>query len=237
MKLNCDLGEGFTTDKAVIPYINQANIACGLHAGDADIMSETIRFAKMNDVQIGAHPSYNDRENFGRLPISLTAAQIKHLICYQVGALQSLALLQQTKVEYVKPHGALYNQMMIDDVVFSAIVEAVSSFEAPLKLMILAHPNLQQYQKIADKMGVPLLFEAFADRAYDDQGYLVQRSQKGALLSSGEKVEKQVKQLVDDSSITTINGNRLPLKVDSICVHGDNPLAVKQIQTLATLIR
>ncbi|MCP4321791.1 MAG: LamB/YcsF family protein [Psychromonas sp.] len=236
MKLNSDVGEGFSTDKSLMPFIGQANIACGLHAGDAHLMAETIKLAKKSNVQIGAHPSYNDRENFGRLPVSLTVEQIKELVCFQVGALQSLARLDQVKVEYVKPHGALYNQMMQDETIFSAIVEAISSFETPLKLMILARPDLQRYQQIAKESGVILMLEAFADRAYDDAGYLVNRSEKGAVLASGELVEAQVKQLVETSTITTINGNTIKLQVDSICVHGDNPIAVKQIQKLAKLI-
>jgi len=236
MKLNCDVGEGFSTDKSLMPFISQANIACGLHAGDADLMVETIKSAKANNVQIGAHPSYNDRDNFGRLAMSLTSDQIKHLICYQVGALQSLAKLYQVDVLYVKPHGALYNQMMQDERIFTAIVEAISSLEAPLKLMLLARPDLQLYQQIAQRNGVPLMLEAFADRAYDDNGYLVNRSEQGAVLASAELVEAQVKQLVETSTITTINGNKIALQVDSICVHGDNPIAVKQIQKLSKLL-
>ncbi len=236
MRLNSDVGEGFSTDKILIPFIGQANIACGLHAGDAHVMAETIKLAKQSGVQIGAHPSYNDRENFGRIPVSLTPEQIKELICYQVGALQSLASLHDVNVEYVKPHGALYNQMMQDETIFSAITEAISTFESPLKLMILARPDLQRYQQIAKQHGVSLMLEAFADRAYDEQGYLVNRSEKGALLATPELVEKQVKQLVETSTITTISGSIIKLQVDSICVHGDNPIAVKQIQKLAKLI-
>lgn len=236
MKLNCDVGEGFSSDKSLMPFVGQANIACGLHAGDADLMAETIKIAKANKVQIGAHPSYDDKENFGRIPVSLTAKQIKHLICYQVGALQSLAKLQQVNVQYVKPHGALYNEMMANEDVFTAIVEAISLFEAPLKLMILARPELQRYQQIAQQNGVDLILEAFADRSYDDAGYLVKRTEKGAVLSSADLVEAQVKQLIDRSTITTITGRIIALKVDSICVHGDNPIAVKQIQQLAKLI-
>lgn len=236
MKLNSDVGEGFSSDKSLMPFIGQANIACGLHAGDAHVMTDIIKLAKAHNVQIGAHPSYNDRENFGRLPVVLTAEQIKQLICYQVGALQSLARLQNVDVEYVKPHGALYNQMMQDETIFSAIIEAISTFELPLQLMILARPDLQQYQQIAKKNGVILILEAFADRAYDEKGYLLQRSEKGALLATPELVEQQVKQLLATSTITTINGNIIKLQVDSICVHGDNPIAVKQVQCLADLI-
>jgi UPF0271 protein len=236
MKLNCDVGEGVDSDKNLMPFIGQANIACGVHAGDADLMTETINIAKANNVTIGAHPSYNDRENFGRLPISLSAEQIKHLICTQVGALQALAKLQCVVVEYVKPHGALYNQMMQSELVFTAIVEAIACFDTPLKLMILAHPALQNYQQIAKNNGVTLMLEAFADRAYDDAGYLLKRSEKGALLATPEQVEKQVKQLVETSTITTINGKVIKLQVDSICVHGDNPIAVQQIQKLAKLL-
>ncbi|WP_022942437.1 5-oxoprolinase subunit PxpA [Psychromonas hadalis] len=237
MKLNCDVGEGVSSDRAVMPFIGQANIACGFHAGDADLMIETIKIAKVNKVQIGAHPGYNDRINFGRVPISLTSEQVKHLICYQVGALQCLAKLHQVSVSYVKPHGALYNEMMVNEAVFCAIVEALCQFEKPLKLMILAHPNLGNYQQIAQQHGVTLILEAFADRAYDDAGYLVKRGEKGALLASAEMVEKQVKQLIDTQTITTINGKTIHLQVDSICVHGDNPIAVKQIENLAMLIQ
>ncbi|WP_413699775.1 5-oxoprolinase subunit PxpA [Psychromonas sp. KJ10-10] len=237
MKLNCDVGEGFSTDSQLMPFIQQANIACGVHAGDDELMAETIRIAKNNNVMIGAHPSYDDRENFGRLPMSLDSRQIKQLISDQVVALQHLANKQQVEVEYVKPHGALYNQMMQDERIFTAIVEAISGFDETLKLMILARPDLQNYQQIAQKNGVDLIFEAFADRAYDDQGYLVKRSEKGALLSTAEQVHKQVKQLVETSTISTINGKRIELQVDSICVHGDNLLAVKQIEYLATLIK
>ena len=235
--LNSDVGEGVATDKSLIPFIGQANIACGVHAGDCDVMAETIKIAKANKVSIGAHPSYNDRENFGRLPVSLNAEQIKHLICYQVGALQSIAKLHSVEVDYVKPHGALYNQMMQSEVIFSAIIEALSTFEKPLKLMVLAKPGLQRYQAIAQRNGVALIFEAFADRAYDDKGYLVKRTEKGALLATPELVEKQVKQLVERGCITTINGKTIKLNVNSICVHGDNPIAVKQIQKLAKLIK
>ncbi|MEI6897152.1 MAG: 5-oxoprolinase subunit PxpA [Psychromonas sp.] len=236
MKLNCDVGEGVRSDESLMPFIDQANIACGLHAGDADLMIATIKMAKANNVEIGAHPSYNDRENFGRVAQTLSTMQIKHLICYQVGALQSLAKLHDKQVQYVKPHGALYNQMMLDEAIFTAIVEALSTFPTALKLMILARPDLQQYQKIAHKNGVGLILEAFADRAYDDAGYLLSRSHKGALLATSKKVQAQVKQLVETATITTINGNNITLQVDSICVHGDNPIAVKQIQELAKLV-
>ena len=236
MQLNCDVGEGFDSDESVMPFIGQANIACGLHAGDADLMAKTIAIAKANHVQVGAHPSYNDKENFGRSNITLSAQQIKHLICYQVGALQSIAKLQSVTVAYVKPHGALYNQMMADEMIFTAIVEAISSLNCPLKLMILAHPNLQQYQQIAAQNSVALMLEAFADRAYNDQGYLVNRNEEGALLATTGLVAAQVKQLIDEGSITTISGKKIALQVDSICVHGDNPIAVQQIQKLATLI-
>lgn len=235
MKLNCDVGEGFSTDSQVMPFIQQANIACGVHAGDVNLMSKTISIAKQNNVMIGAHPSYNDRENFGRLPMSLSTEQIKHLIISQVAELQYLAKQQQVEVEYVKPHGALYNQMMQEQSIFTAIVEAMSIIEQPLKLMILARPDLQSYQQTANKFGVELMLEAFADRAYDDQGYLVKRSQPNALLATAEQVEKQVKQLVETSTINTINGKVMTLQVDSICVHGDNQIAVQHIQKLATL--
>lgn len=237
MILNCDVGEGCLSDESVISFIGQANIACGVHAGDADVMANTVRIAKANAVQIGAHPSYNDRENFGRLPMTLTSEQIKQLIIEQVSALQHIAKQQSVEVQYVKPHGALYNQMMQSEQVFSAIIDGLLHCHGSLALMILAHPNLQRYQEIAKKNGIVLILEAFADRAYDDAGYLLKRSEKGALLATPQAVQKQVKQLIENSTITTINGHVLPLQVDSICVHGDNPIAVAQIEQLAKLIK
>jgi UPF0271 protein len=245
MKLNCDMGESYGAweigaDQDVMPWVNQANIACGFHAGDPDVMAQTIQLAIKYNVQIGAHPGYNDKQGFGRRSIAHCYAQITHLVCYQVGALNALCALQGKPLEYVKPHGALYNDMMADIRIFAAIIDALVSFKTPLALMILARPDLQAYHKIAEQAGIKLILEAFADRAYDETGHLVARSQKGAVLNSAELIKKQVKQLIDRQTVSTRNGKEIKLKVDTICVHGDNAagiLLVKQLQHLLTQFR
>ncbi|WP_354623437.1 5-oxoprolinase subunit PxpA [Psychromonas sp. MME2] len=241
MKLNCDMGESYGAwnmgaDAQVMPYIDQANIACGFHAGDPDVMSVTIALAKQYQVQIGAHPAYHDMQGFGRRSIAHSPAQITRLICYQVGALDALCALHGTQLAYVKPHGALYNDMMVDIGLFSAIIDALASFKQPLALMILARPDLQAYQKIAASAGVTLLYEAFADRAYDDQGYLLSRKEPGALLSDPALIKKQVQLLIDEQRVISVSGESIKLPVDTICVHGDNPVAIHLISELRQLI-
>lgn len=241
MKLNCDMGESFGAwkmgaDAQVMPYIDQANIACGFHAGDPDVMVKTIELAKQYNVQIGAHPAYNDKQGFGRRSITHSNEQITRLICYQVGALQALCQLQGTALHYVKPHGALYNDMMADLDIFSAIVSALASFKQPLALMILARPDLQAYQEVAAKAGVTLHYEAFADRAYDDAGYLVSRSKTGAVLTNEDAIKEQVQQLVEKQTVKSINGNTVSINADTICVHGDNPAAIALIKELQGII-
>ncbi|MFT6985053.1 MAG: UPF0271 protein [Psychromonas sp.] len=241
MKLNCDMGESYGAwemgaDQDVMPWVNQANIACGFHAGDPDVMVQTVQLAKKYNVQIGAHPSYNDKQGFGRRSIAHCYSQITPLVCYQVGALNALCSLHGKPLEYVKPHGALYNDMMADINIFTAIIDALVSFEIPLALMILARPDLQEYQKIAEQAGIKLIFEAFADRAYDESGYLVARSQPGAVLNHADLIKKQVKQLIDRQTVSTLSGNEIKLKVDSICVHGDNSAGILLIQELQLLL-
>ncbi len=178
MKLNCDMGESFGdwiigADEQVMPFVDQANIACAFHAGDPDVMVKTILLAKQFDVEIGAHPGYQDLVGFGRRSIPHTMDEISELVCYQVGALQALCRYHHTSVGYVKPHGALYNDMMANIDVFNAVAQAVAEFNIPL--MILSSSDNQQYLDIADDHDLPLLFEAFADRAYLNNGQLAPR--------------------------------------------------------------
>lgn len=241
MKLNCDMGESFGSwvigaDADVMPYIDQANIACGFHAGEPDVMVKTIKLAKKQQVQIGAHPGYNDKQGFGRRSIKHCYLQITHLVCYQVGALKGLCDLHDATLDYVKPHGALYNDMMADINIFKAIIDALTAFKKPLALMILARPDLQNYQKIAQQAGIKLIYEAFADRAYDDQGYLLSRTIAGAVLKDKQLILQQVKQLASKQTLQTINGKQIKLQVDSVCVHGDNSEAILLIQQLQQLL-
>jgi UPF0271 protein len=240
MKLNCDLGESFGSwqmglDTEVMPHIDMANIACGFHAGDADVMARTLTLAKQHGVNIGAHPSYPDLQGFGRRSMALSHSEIVNCMRYQIAALDGMALSAGLSLAYVKPHGALYNDMMAKPAVFTAVLEAVAGFYKPLKLMILATARQQDFASQANALGVTLLFEAFADRRYTDEGTLTPRSQAGAVLH-GDEMLSQVRQLVKHGSVTTASGKQLALSADTLCVHGDNPAAIAQIQQIRALL-
>jgi len=237
MKLNCDMGESYGLwplglDQAVMPWIDMANIACGFHASDPDVMARTIKNAIEHQVTIGAHPGYDDKKGFGRRSIPCSLAEITHLVAYQVGAMQGMCTLYGADVSYVKPHGALYNDMMNDLEIFAAIVSGVASQVAKPALMVLATSDNERLQKIAALQGVSLLFEAFADRAYTPDGKLVSRSVPGAVLHQTSDIIKQVVRLADTNEIVTTDGSVLQLKVDTVCVHGDNAESVACIKAL-----
>ena len=241
MKLNCDMGESFGSwtmgkDADVMPYIDMANIACGFHASDPDHMAKTIQLAVEDNVAIGAHPGYDDKSGFGRRSIPHSAEEITRLVAYQIGALDALCQLYGGGVSYVKPHGALYNDMMAQPWIFEAILSAVSDLNQyrtpPLKLMILARRNNQHYIGLAAQRDVELLFEGFADRAYDSEGFLVPRSQAGSVYHDSQRIRQQVAELAK-GRITTIDGKTLTLDVDTVCVHGDNDESIAVVRQLA----
>lgn len=237
--LNCDMGESFGNwkmgnDSAVMPHIDMANIACGFHASDPLIMNDTIRLALAHDVKIGAHPSYPDLQGFGRRSISMAPEEISAMLIYQIGALKALCESHNTELTYVKPHGALYNDMQVDVAVFEAVVDAVSSFSLPL--MTLAITDNQTLLDIADKYSVPLLFEAFADRRYQANGLLAPRSMPDSVISNRDDLLSQVQQIVRYKKVRTIDGFLIPLEADTICVHGDNEESIKLIQDIRRII-
>lgn len=239
--LNCDLGESFGSwtmglDEQAMPHIDLANIACGFHGGDPNVMVRTLKLAKQHGVTIGAHPSYPDLQGFGRRSMQCSASEIINLIHYQVAALDGMAQCQGLHLSYIKPHGALYNDMMAKPEVWQAVLQAVASYHKPLKLMILATADAAQYQQQAAAAGVSLLLEAFADRRYTDAGKLTPRSQAGAVLH-GAEVLAQVWQLVAQGSVTTDSGKKLPLAADTLCVHGDNVAAITQLTEIRELLR
>jgi UPF0271 protein len=238
--LNCDLGEGIGSytigsDEAVMPYIDQANIACGFHAGDAMVMHKTLGLAKQHNVIIGAHPSYKDFTGFGRRSMNCSSDEIIADVLYQLSALDGMATSQGVSVEYIKPHGALYNDMMAKTEVRLAIMEAVASFHRRIILMLQATHNKRQHEDEAKQFGLTLQFEVFADRCYDDDGSLLARSKKGAV-HCAEKMLAQVKQFSDSGQVTTVSGKLLTLQADTLCVHGDNIEGVKAIKAIRELI-
>ncbi|MDO7653438.1 MAG: LamB/YcsF family protein [Porticoccus sp.] len=238
--LNCDLGESANIDSknvdaSVMPFIDQASIACGFHAGDPDVMAQTLTYALENKVQIGAHPSYPDRENFGRLSMDLPYQQLIDMIKEQISALVNIGKSLGAEISYVKPHGALYNDMMANGHIRSAVMQAVSEHPESLAFMLQATQESDLHRQEANVFGLDLIFEVFADRCYADNGALLSRSLPGAV-HTREKMLEQVKQLHEDGSITTVSGHHLALDAHSICVHGDNAEGVSAIQDIRQLL-
>ncbi|PCO06619.1 LamB/YcsF family protein [Microbulbifer flavimaris] len=236
IKLNCDLGEGYgnwqLVDEAeVMPHIDMANVACGFHAGDPLTVHRTVQLAKAHGVAIGAHPSYPDLVGFGRRSMACPPEEVTAMVLYQAGALQGLCAAEETRLTYIKPHGALYHDMMGKEEVYRAILEAVRRMEQDIPLMLMATPERGRFEEVAAEYAVPLLFEAFADRRYRPDGSLTPRTEAGAVLQNAEAVVAQVKDIAA-GHIVASDGKRYPLEADTICVHGDNPHGVAVIREI-----
>jgi UPF0271 protein len=241
MKLNCDLGEfKHNNDADIMPLIDMANIACGFHGSDPLTIKKTIKLAQQHQVIIGAHPSYPDRENFGRRSLQLSQDELIANVQYQVGALQALCAVENAQLVYVKPHGALYNDMMTNLSLFDDVCLAISQLNSchnkPLALMIQAIANSDKFQQIAKKHHLLLYFEAFADRAYLDNGFLVPRSAAGAVLSNSIDVVSRCQDILNQHPLLSINQQALQFHIDTLCVHGDTPNALTMIKALRQTI-
>ena len=241
IRLNCDMGESFGIwkmgkDEEIMPYINMANLACGFHASDSVTMNRSVELAKKYGVTIGAHPSYQDLVGFGRRSMVCSLEEIKSIVLYQLGALSAFAKLHNTPLAYVKPHGALYNDMMRDENIYKAILSAISSFDKNIKLMILSSPKNEAYKHTAILYGIELLYEIFADRNYNDDGSLVSRMKPEAMITDELDVMERVRILIANGYINSINGNKLFLNADTICVHGDSDNVLTFIKALQKVL-
>ncbi|PKH07984.1 5-oxoprolinase subunit PxpA [Moritella sp. Urea-trap-13] len=241
MKLNCDMGESFGhwqlgIDEAVMPHIDMANIACGFHASDPLIMQQTVALAKQYNVAVGAHPGYPDLVGFGRRHMQCTADEIQALILYQVGALTAFCQQQNILLSYVKPHGALYNDMMQDEAILIAILKGLAAFSANLPLMLMAQADNSRSEALAAQFEVPLLFEAFADRRYTDSGSLQDRRQAGAVFTQQSQIVHQAIQIAEQGFVTSNTGKLIPLNADTLCVHGDNAQSIAAIAQIKSAI-
>lgn len=240
MLLNCDIGESYGNwrmpmDPQVMPHIDQANVACGFHAGDPLTMATTLNMAAAHGVTVGAHPAYPDLVGFGRRSMALSAEELRAALHYQIAALDGMASIAGMAISYVKPHGALYNDMMANVGLRETIMEAVSAYPRELSLMLQATPHADTHESEANRHSLPLLFEAFADRCYDDDGSLLSRRTAGAV-HTREQMLAQVEQLTQTSTIETVSGEQLRLRVDTLCVHGDNAEGVAAIRDIRALI-
>lgn len=235
--LNCDMGESFGAwrmglDDQVMPWIDCASIACGYHAGDPGCMRRTVALAAAHGVRIGAHPGYPDLQGFGRRSMACSPAEVEDMLLYQIGALQAICRAEGCEVSYVKPHGALYNDMLAQPPLLEAVLRAVRLAAPGAPLMLLAGAGNPGHQALAAAAGVPLWLEGFADRAYAADGALLPRSQPGAVYHDPERILAQALQLARGEPISTNGGQSLQLQIDSLCVHGDNPESAAVIRRL-----
>ena len=226
--LNCDLGEAFGNysfggDKDIIPLITSANIACGFHAGDENVMNETIQLAKENNVGIGAHPGLPDLQGFGRRKMDIKPKEIYNLVVYQLGALNGFCKIHGTRINHVKPHGALYNMGAKNKEIAQAIAQAVYDFDKSLVLVGLSNTLLISE---AEALGLRTASEVFADRRYEDDGQLVSRQESDATITNTDEALQQVLKMVTENKVVSKNGKEIDLQADTICVHGDGAHAL-----------
>lgn len=227
--LNCDLGEGGPHDAALMPLISSANIACGGHAGDEPTMRATIALAMKQGVAIGAHPGLADRANFGRIERPLSDAEARELVLTQIGNLQRLAEELGARLVHVKPHGALYNMAARDPALARAVARAVYEADSRLALVGLAGSRLTE---AGAECGLRVLHEVFADRTYQADGSLTPRSQPDALIRHESVAAAQVLRMVRDGIVRATDGSEVPIRADTVCVHGDNPGAVGFVRSV-----
>jgi len=221
--LNADLGEGAPDDAELLALVSSANIACGWHAGDARLMQATVGAALARGVAIGAHPSYPDRENFGRREMRLAPAEVRADLIYQIGALDALVRAAGGRLHHVKPHGALYNQAARDPALADAVAAAVRAVDPGLALYGLAGSELL---RAAERAGLRAVAEVFADRGYHADGSLVPRSQPGALVDDVDEAVARTLRMVREGVVQAVSGETVPLQAQTLCLHGDGPHAL-----------
>jgi len=235
ININCDLGESSKlhsaeNDPLLLEIVNSANIACGYHAGGKATMEKTIEISKKNKVSIGAHPSFNDPENFGRKRLNLPSSEITKLIIDQINILSNIAVKAGVKVTHVKPHGALNNMACENYDLAKVISESITQVDKELIFLV---PTGSQMEKAGKKLGMKIAAEIFADRNYEDDGNLVSRSKENAMITDPEIAKKHVIKMVENQALNCYSGKQIPCEIDSICVHGDGKTAVntaKQIK-------
>ena len=237
--LNSDVGESFGRwqlgdDEGVLALVSSANVACGFHAGDATTLRRTCELAVAGGVVVGAQVGYRDLAGFGRRYIDYDAVELTDDVVYQIGALQALAAVAGTRVRYVKPHGALYNTAVHDQVQARAVVDAVRAYDADLPLLGLPGSALLA---AGERAGLRVVPEAFADRAYTPDGTLVSRREPGAVLDDPGAVARRVLEMVTEASVEAVDGSRIEIAAESVCLHGDSPGAVAMAEAVRAQLR
>lgn len=236
--LNCDVGETYYdkvvgNDRALIPLVSSCNIACGFHGGDPHTIQKAIEQSLKSQTNIGAHPSYPDLENFGRKEMHLSVSELKACLRYQIGALQQMVKSKGGILKHVKPHGALYNAAAKDFDLAVAIGEVLQ--EVDPKLVFLGMSN-SQMEKAAAYLNVSFVSEVFTDRRYDTNGFLLSRDREGAVMSSDQERAHQALGMLKDQTVSSVSGVKIPVKPESICIHGDSKNAVAFVVYLKELL-
>jgi len=224
ININCDLGEkskfhSTKNDPDLLKIVNSANIACGYHAGDKETMNRVIEISKKNQVSIGAHPSFNDPENFGRKKINLNSSEVTKLIVDQYEILQKIAQNQNENVTHIKPHGALNNMACENLELATTIAKAINSINKDIIFLV---PTGSKMESAGKKLNMKIACEIFADRNYEDDGNLVSRSKDNALITNPDIAKKHVLKMVKNQALNCFSGKEIPCKIDSVCIHGDN---------------
>ena len=224
ININCDLGEkskhhSNKHDPELLEIVNSANVACGFHAGDEETMNMVVQISKKNGVSIGAHPSFNDPENFGRKRINLSSSEIRKLIIDQYEILQNIAVKNDQIVSHIKPHGALNNMACEDIELSNTLAKAIREIDKDLIYLV---PTGSKMEEAANKLNMNIACEIFADRNYEDDGNLVSRKKPNALITDPEIAKKHVLSMVQNQALNCHSGKQIPCKIDSVCIHGDN---------------
>ena len=234
ININCDLGEkskhhSNKNDPDLLNIVNSANVACGYHAGDDESMNQVVEISKKNGVSIGAHPSFNDPENFGRKRMNLSSSEIRKLIIDQYAVLQEIASRHGENVTHIKPHGALNNMACEDIELASTLAKAINEISKDLIYLV---PTGSKMEEAAKKLNMKIACEIFADRNYEDDGNLVSRKKSHALITDPEEAKKHVLSMVKNQSLNCFSGKQIPCEIDSVCIHGDNEASLATAKSI-----
>ncbi len=232
--INCDVGEGMLEDIKIAPFVSSFNVACGFHAGDTKTIVETLLIAKKFNIKVGAHPSYPDRENFGRSNITLKKEELVECILYQLGAIEKIATYHGIIINHIKPHGAMYNFICANEEYSFFLVNALRKLNISMFLVALSNSRLVH---ICRKLNYPVIEEVFADRAYNDDGSLTSRSLQESVIHDVEQIARRVLSMVKQGEVYSINNKKIAIKADTICIHGDTPSAFAIAKAVNTTLK
>ena len=234
ININCDLGEkskhhSNKYDSDLLNIVNSANVACGYHAGDDESMNQVVEISKKNGVSIGAHPSFNDPENFGRKRMNLSSSEIRKLIIDQYAILQEIASKHGETVTHIKPHGALNNMACEDIELATTLAKSINEISKDLIYLV---PTGSKMEEAAKKLNMKIACEIFADRNYEDDGNLVSRKKQNALITDPDEAKKHVLSMVQNQALNCLSGKKIPCEIDSVCIHGDNESSLSTAKSI-----